>query len=109
LVLVQHHSTLPTHRKPMSAAIQKLRGRRSRYGQELFEQFVHHLAANTEAAQSDTQEVPLRSVQPGMIIMQDVRTAMGTLLVPHGFEVTSEFLEPLRHFGPALLTETIKF
>ena len=108
LALVTDYSTLLTHGQTMSAAIQKLRGRSSRYGQELFEQFVHHLAANTEAAQSDTQEVPLRSVQPGMIIMQDVRTAMGTLLVPHGFEVTSVFLERIRHFGPDLLNERIK-
>ena len=108
LALVTDYSSLLTHGQTMSAAVQKLRGRSSRYGQELFEQFVQHLAANTEAAQSDTQEVPLRSVQPGMIIMQDVRTAMGTLLVPHGFEVTSVFLERIRHFGPDLLNERIK-
>ena len=33
---------------------------------------------------------------------------MGTLLVPHGFEVTSVFLERIRHFGPDLLNERIK-
>ena len=108
LALVTDYSSLLTRGQTMSAAIQKLRGRSSRYGQELFEQFVQHLAANAESAQSDTQEVPLRSVQPGMIIMQDVRTAMGTLLVPHGFEVTSVFLERIRHFGPDLLNERIK-
>jgi len=108
LALVTDYSSLLTRGQTMSAAIQKLRGRSSRYGQELFEQFVQHLAANAESAQSDTQEVPLRSVQPGMIIMQDVRTAMGTLLVPQGFEVTSVFLERIRHFGPDLLNERIK-
>ena len=108
LALVTEYSSLLTRGQTMSAAIQKLRGRSSRYGQELFEQFVQHLAANAESAQSDTQEVPLRSVQPGMIIMQDVRTAMGTLLVPQGFEVTSVFLERIRHFGPDLLNERIK-
>jgi len=40
--------------------------------------------------------------------MQDVRTQMGTLLVPHGFEVTSLFLERSRNFGPDLLDEIIK-
>jgi len=108
LALVTDYSSLLTRGQTMSAAIQKLRGRSSRYGQELFEQFVQHVAANAESAQSDTQEVPLRSVQPGMIIMQDVRTAMGTLLVPQGFEVTSVFLERIRHFGPDLLNERIK-
>jgi hypothetical protein len=50
----------------------------------------------------------LKAVQPGMVIMQDVRTQMGTLLVPHGFEVTSLFLERSRNFGPDLLDEIIK-
>jgi hypothetical protein len=43
-----------------------------------------------------------------MLIMQEVRTEMGTLLVTHGFEVTAMFLERLRHFGPDALNEKIK-
>jgi hypothetical protein len=43
-----------------------------------------------------------------MVIMQDVRTQMGTLLVPRGFEVSSTFLERIRNFGPDLLSETVK-
>jgi hypothetical protein len=43
-----------------------------------------------------------------MIIMQDVRTHMGTLLVTRGFEVTSVFLERARNFGPDLLNESVK-
>jgi hypothetical protein len=42
-----------------------------------------------------------------MIILQDVRTDMGTLLVPSGFEVTPIFLERMRHFGPELLAELV--
>jgi hypothetical protein len=43
-----------------------------------------------------------------MIIMQDVRTHMGTLLVARGFEATSLFLERARNFGPDLLNESVK-
>jgi hypothetical protein len=43
-----------------------------------------------------------------MVIMQDVRTHQGTLLVPRGFEVTSLFLERIGNFGPELLSETVK-
>ena len=43
-----------------------------------------------------------------MIIMQDVRTQMGTLLVARGFEVTSAFLERMRNFGPELLNEAVR-
>ncbi len=52
--------------------------------------------------------MPLRVVQPGMIIMQDVRTQMGTLLVARGFEVTAVFLERMRNFGPELLNEVVR-
>ena len=42
------------------------------------------------------------------MIMQDVRTQMGTLLVPRGYEVTSAFLERVANFGPELLGERVK-
>jgi hypothetical protein len=48
------------------------------------------------------------AVQLGMVIMQDVRTHQGTLLVPRGFEVTSLFLERIGNFGPGLLSEIVK-
>ena len=50
----------------------------------------------------------LKAVQPGMVIMQDIRTSLGTLLVPRGFEVTPMFLERTHNFGPELLDEVIK-
>jgi hypothetical protein len=43
-----------------------------------------------------------------MAIMQDLRTSMGTLLVPRGFEVTPTFMERIRNYGPDLLAEKIK-
>lgn len=54
------------------------------------------------------RDIALRSVIPGMVIMQDVRTQMGTLLVARGFEVSGIFLERIRNFGPDLLGETVK-
>jgi hypothetical protein len=50
----------------------------------------------------------LYNVHPGMVIVQDVRTHMGTLLVARGFEVSSTFLERIRNFGPDLQNETVK-
>ena len=43
-----------------------------------------------------------------MVIMHDVRTHLGTLLVARGFEVSNAFLERSRNFGPELLNEIIK-
>lgn len=50
----------------------------------------------------------LRQVQSGMTILDDIRTHMGTLLVPRGFEVSETFLEKLRNFGESALAENIK-
>jgi hypothetical protein len=47
-------------------------------------------------------------VKPGMVIMQDIRTHLGTLLVARGFEVSNAFLERSRNFGPELLNEIVK-
>jgi hypothetical protein len=52
--------------------------------------------------------MPLKAVQAGMVIAQDVRTHQGTLLVPRGFEVTSLFLDRRRNFGPDLLDEIVR-
>ena len=43
-----------------------------------------------------------------MTILDDLRTHMGTLLVPRGFEVSETFLEKLRHFGASILSENVK-
>jgi response regulator RpfG family c-di-GMP phosphodiesterase len=109
LALVMDYYTLVTQGHAMSVALQKLRVRSSRYGEELVEQLAKHLGEEEDSGQSSgVREVPLRAVLPGMQILQDVRTEMGTLLIPRGFEVTSAFLERIRHFGPDILNEKIK-
>ena len=87
-------------------AIQTLRGRASRFNAELIEQFGRHLG--TGSGKSEAREIPLKAIQPGMVIMQDIHTHLGTLLVPRGFEVTGPFLERIRNFGPELLAETVR-
>jgi hypothetical protein len=72
----------------------------------LIEKFGQYLGAGS--GKSEARQVALKAVQPGMVIMQDIRTQMGTLLVPRGFEVTNIFLERSRNFGPELLEEVVK-
>jgi hypothetical protein len=52
--------------------------------------------------------VTVGDVIPGMVFMDDLRTNVGTLLVPKGFEVTETFLERLRNFGPSILQERVR-
>ncbi len=53
-------------------------------------------------------EVSVGRVTPGMVFMDDLRTSVGTLLVPKGFEVTETFLERMRNFGSAILQERVR-
>lgn len=107
LALVTDYYDLCSQGETASAAIKRLRIRGARYGAELVEQFAEYLGPQDEPQQSRMRKIALRTVQPGMIIQQDVRTEMGTLLVPSGFEVTEAFLERMRHFGPDLLSELV--
>jgi len=106
LGLVLEYDALVAQGHSTSVAVQTLKARVGRFGEALVDQFATHLGAG--ASSQELREMPLRVVQPGMIIMQDVRTHMGTLLVARGFEVTSIFVEKARNFGPDLLNETVR-
>lgn len=107
LALVTDYYDLHSQGQSVSAALTRLRSRSVRYGVELFQQFAEYVHPKEEPPQSPARKIPLRSVRAGMIILQDVRTELGTLLVPNGFEVTPIFLERMRHFGPELLSEVV--
>ena len=106
LGLVLEYDTLVTQGQMTNVAVQTLRSRVARFGDAMVEKFSIHVGAGSST--KELREMPLRVVQPGMIIMQDVRTQMGTLLVARGFEVTSVFLERARNFGPDLLNESVR-
>jgi response regulator RpfG family c-di-GMP phosphodiesterase len=105
LGLVLEYDALIAQGHAASIVMQTLRGRVGRFSETLVEQFYVHIGAGPSA--DELRNMPLRVVQPGMIIMQDIRTHMGTLLVTRGFEVTSVFLERARNFGPDLLNESV--
>jgi len=62
---------------PQDVAVQTLRQRAPRYTGELIEKFGQHLGAGS--GKSELRQMPLKGVQPGMVIAQDLRTQMGTL------------------------------
>ena len=71
---------------------------------------IAHLAALQNTVDSGTQlrEIRLRDVVPGMILMDDLRTDLGTLLVSSGYEVSQSFVDRMRNFGPGLLEERVR-
>jgi CheY-like chemotaxis protein len=69
-----------------------------------------HLAAlhGTAAGGPQLREMRLREVVPGMILMDDLRTDLGTLLVSRGYEISQSFIDRMRNFGPGLLDERVR-
>jgi response regulator RpfG family c-di-GMP phosphodiesterase len=106
LSLVLDYDALVTQGHNADVAVQTVRRKTSRYSDNLVLRFAKLVGASSGA--SEVREIPLRLVQPGMTILEDLRTHLGTLLVPRGFEVTETFLERIRNFGEGILGEKIK-
>ena len=106
LRLVTDFDALTSQGNSPDTAVQILRGREGRYGGTLAQEFATHLGAGT--GETHVVEMALRLVRPGMTILQDIRTYMGTLLVARGFEVTERFIERMPNFGPAILGEKVQ-
>jgi response regulator RpfG family c-di-GMP phosphodiesterase len=106
LSLVLDYDALVTQGHNADVAMQTLRQKTNRYSENLVQRFAKLVGASSGA--SEVREIPLRIVQPGMTILEDLRTQMGTLLVPRGFEVTETFMERIRNFGEGILNEKIK-
>jgi response regulator RpfG family c-di-GMP phosphodiesterase len=105
LALVNEFDTLTSHGHSAEVAAQMLECHADRFGTALVREFVAHVGS--VSGDQQVVQIPLRSVRPGMTILQDVRTEQGTLLVARGFAVTERFTERIRNFGAALLSTPI--
>jgi response regulator RpfG family c-di-GMP phosphodiesterase len=91
---------------PANVAIQTIRAQTERHDKKLVESFASMIGAVTGA--QEISEMTVGRVTPGMVFLDDLRTPVGTLLVPKGFEVTETFLERVRNFGPGILQEKVR-
>ena len=105
LLLVIDFDALTSKGHAPDTAIQLLQQHPERYGEKLAKDFATHLGLTSGHTQ--VIEIPLRLVRPGMVILQDLRTELGTLLVARGFEVSERFTERMKNFGPSLLAEKV--
>lgn len=105
LRLVLEYDTMVAQGHASNVAVQTLRAS-EKYDPALIEQLATQVGASSSA--QEIRELPLRVVTPGMVFLDDLRTHMGTLLVPKGFEVTETFLERMRNFGSGILTEKVR-
>lgn len=106
LLIALDYDTLVTQGHSTDVAMQTIRLKATRYGESVIEKFGTLIGA--ASGSSEIRHMPLRLVQPGMTIMEDLRTHLGTLLVPRGFEVSQPFLERLHNFGATILSENVK-
>lgn len=106
LALVLEYDALATQGHSSDVAMKTLRGKRERYGDKLIDKFSAMLGAST--GEAELREIQLKLVEPGMILQQDVRTHLGTLLIAKGFEISETFLGRLRNLGSTILDEKIR-
>jgi response regulator RpfG family c-di-GMP phosphodiesterase len=105
LRLVLEYDSLVAQGHANNIAIQTMR-KSEKYDPAVIEQLGTLVGASSSA--QEIRELTLRVVTPGMVFLDDLRTHMGTLLVPKGFEVTETFLERMRNFGSGMLTEKVR-
>jgi CheY-like chemotaxis protein len=106
LGLVLDYDTLVTRDHSLEVALRTLRSRSARFGADLIERFAAHVGAEQNVG--ELRMVALHSVTPGMIIVQDVRTQAGTLVIPPGFAVTEVFLQRAQTFDIELLNRLVQ-
>lgn len=63
------------------------------------EVYAAYLAVRTRHLETqNTREVPISALGAGMVLVEDIRLANGTLLVARGYEVTRSFIERVANF-----------
>jgi len=106
LRLVLAYDALLVAGNSVNTALQDLKTRAPYFGPRLLDSFAALIA--THAAHQDVCELPVAAIKPGMVMLDDLKTAVGTLLVPKGFEVTNAFLERKRNFDPVILQTKVR-
>jgi CheY-like chemotaxis protein len=106
LRLVLEYDSYIAQGRPVNEAIAAIRSQTLRHDGKLVERLEWLVGALVGAQQ--LTEVVVGDLVPGMVFMDDLRTHVGTLLVPKGFEVTETFLARMRNFGPGILQERVR-
>jgi response regulator RpfG family c-di-GMP phosphodiesterase len=91
---------------PAEVALSAVRAHSGRFGHDLLQSLES--VVGLKAGALEVREVAVGRLTPGMVFMDDLRTQMGALLVPKGFEVSETFLERARNFGPGILQEKVR-
>jgi response regulator RpfG family c-di-GMP phosphodiesterase len=91
LQLVLDYDALESQGLSRTAALDTLRARRGAHDAELLNSFATMLGS--QERQAVIEEVQLAHLEPGMVLVQDVRTVTGMLLISRGYEVTASMIQ----------------
>lgn len=97
LKIAQDHDVLEARGLSIPDVLATLCGRRQVYDPQLLRLWCQRLAAPTNL--ETIKEVRLAELRTGMVLVEDVRTRAGLLLIARGQETTPEVLGRLRNFG----------
>jgi len=87
---------LTSRRVPGASVLAHLRRHAGRYDPAVLGALVEHLALGEE--KDIAFEVPFADLEPGMVLMEDVTNAHGTILLGRGTTVTPTLLQRLRNY-----------
>jgi hypothetical protein len=104
LKLVSDYDFLEAAGTAPAVAISTLENREGRYDPKLLD--VLGRVKNNQTSPG-AGETGLASLQPGMVLIQDVMSTKGELLVPRGHEVTQAILYRLRSMAPGSVREPL--
>jgi response regulator RpfG family c-di-GMP phosphodiesterase len=106
LGLALEYDGLVTQGHAQETAVQMLRARAGRYGAQLIDDFGKYLGASRHG--ENEREITLYEVKPGMVIMQDLYSTSGTLLVSRGYRVTDAFRERVSNLGAEVPEQKVR-
>jgi hypothetical protein len=106
LCIALEYDVMAMQKLPPAEIQQKLMAREARFGAKVLDAIKASVGITAEPEQEIV--VPLRDAKPGMRLRQEIRSHVGALLVPFGFEISQRLLERLSQVAPDVLEQPVR-
>lgn len=106
LRVASDYDTLESRGLTSSMALNTMRGRGDRYDATVLAAFAKLRGSVNEEQKILT--VPLRSLEVGMVLVEDVRLQNGLMLAARGYEVTPQFVERARNWQAGAANKSVR-
>jgi DNA-binding NarL/FixJ family response regulator len=106
LLIASDYDTLESSGLTQGVAIETMRTRGDYYDHAFLEAFAE-LRGNVTRRQK-VVDIPIRSLQVGMVLAEDIRLQNGLMLAVRGFQVTPHFAEHARNFQARAVNKTVR-